>query len=91
MSGSEFCRILGNPLAYDIVLLLGKRKRRPMELAKRLGVSATSVSNQIRYLKMANVLRWTSTGVRRKGRKVEYRLRDRRIARSLRTLERYIR
>ena len=90
MSGSEFCRILGNPLAYEIVRILGKRTRRPKELAKYLDVSATSVVNQLRHLKAAHLVQWNSTGVRRKGRKVEYWLKDRRIARSLRTLERYL-
>lgn len=91
MTASDLCRILGNPVAYYIVRLLWGKAMRPMELAERLGVSRTSVVNQLRHLKTAGLVEYRSTGVRRKGRKVEYWLRDRRIGRSLRTLERYVR
>lgn len=88
---SRFCRLMGNPLAYGIVRLLGKRRLRPIELAARLGASATSVVNQLNHLKIAGLVRWHSTGVRRKGRKVEYWLADRRIARCMVSLERCLR
>ncbi|HXX94518.1 MAG TPA: ArsR family transcriptional regulator [Planctomycetota bacterium] len=85
---SQFCRILGNPLAYRIVRLLEGRRRRPMELAKLLGVSATAVVNQLKHLKIAGVVRYHSSGVRRAGRKVEYWLADQELGRCVDDLER---
>lgn len=62
-----------------------------MELAKILGVSPTSVVNQLKYLKLAGAVRFNSSGVRRAGRKVEYWLSDRSLARSLDGLEKCLR
>ena len=86
--GSQLCRILGNPIAYRIVRILGGGRRRPMELAKELGVSASAVVNQLKPLKIAGVVRFLSTGFRRAGRKVEYYLADPGLARRLDVLER---
>ena len=86
--GSQLCRILGNPIAYRIVRILGGGRRRPMELAKELGVSASAVVNQLKPLKIAGVVRFQSTGFRRAGRKVEYYLADPGLARRLDVLER---
>lgn len=88
---SQFCRILGNPLAYRIVRLLDGKRRRPMELAKILGVSSTAVVNQLKYLKLAGAVRYASSGVRRAGRKVEYWLSDRSLGRCIDDLERCLR
>lgn len=88
---SQFCRILGNPLAYRIVRLLDGKRRRPMELAKILGVSATSIVNQLKHLKIAGAVRYQSSGVRRAGRKVEYWLADRHLGRCVGDLERCLR
>jgi len=85
---SQVCRILGNPLAYRIVRILGAGRRRPVELARELEVSASAVVNQLKNLKLAGLVRFSSSGVRRAGRKVEYWLADRTLARDLRTLER---
>lgn len=87
---SQFCRIIGNPLAYRIVRLLDGRKRRPMELARLLGVSPTAVVNQLKHLKIAGIVRYQSSGVRRAGRKVEYWLTDRHLARCVDDLERCV-
>ena len=86
--GSQLCRILGNPIAYRIVRILGGGRRRPMELAKELGVSASAVVNQLKPLKIAGVVRFQSTGFRRAGRKVEYYLADPGLAKRLDGLER---
>ena len=87
---SQFCRIIGNPLAYRIVRMLDGRRRRPMELAKALVVSATAVVNQLKHLKIAGVVRYKSTGVHRAGRKVEYWLADRNLARRVEQLEKCV-
>jgi len=62
-----------------------------MELAKILGVSATSVVNQLKHLKIAGAVRFHSSGVRRAGRKVEYWLFDRSLTRCIDDLERCMR
>lgn len=62
-----------------------------MELAKILGVSATSVVNQLKHLKIAGAVHFRSSGVRRAGRKVEYWLSDRSLARCIDDLERCVR
>lgn len=86
--GSQLCRILGNPIAYRIVRILGEGRRRPMQLAKELGVSASAVVNQLKHLKIAGVVRFESGGVRRAGRRVDYYLADPSFARRLDGLER---
>ena len=85
---SVFCRIVGNPLAYEIVRLLESKRRRPMELAEMLRVSATAVVNQLKNLKIAGVVRYHSSGVRRAGRRVEYWLADPSLSVCLGRLER---
>jgi predicted transcriptional regulator len=87
---SQLCRILGNPIAYRIVRLLGAGRRRPMDLARSLDVSASAVVNQLKNLKLAGLVRFESSGLRRAGRKVEYWLADRALARRLDDLERML-
>ena len=62
-----------------------------MELVKILGVSVMSIVNQLKHLKIAGAVRFHSSGVRRAGRKVEYWLSDRSLARSLDDFERCVR
>lgn len=88
---SQFCRILGNPIAYGIVRLLDGRRRRPSELARKLGVSATTVVNQLKHLKIAGVVFYRSSGFRRAGRRVEYWLADRSLGRCMDDLEETVR
>lgn len=88
---SQFCRILGNPIAYGIVRLLEGRRRRPKDLSRLLGVSATTVVNQLKHLKHVGVVRFQSTAKRRAGRKVEYWLADPSVGRSLDGLEKTLR
>lgn len=87
---SQFCRILGNPIAYRIVRILGEGRRRPMDLARLIGVSASAVVNQLKQLKIAGVVLYESGGVRRAGRKVEYYLADPVLSRRLDSLERSV-
>jgi predicted transcriptional regulator len=85
---SQVCRILGNPLAYRIVRRLVGARLRPMELARELRASPTSIVNQLKHLKIAGVVRYRSTGVRRGGRCVEYWLADPSLGRCVEGLER---
>src|SRR5258705_13598226 len=73
---SHVFRILGNPLAYRIVMALGRARLRPVELSRELGASAPAIVNQLRVLKIAGIVRYASTAERRKGRKVTYWLSD---------------
>jgi predicted transcriptional regulator len=59
-----------------------------MDLARSLDVSASAVVNQLKNLKLAGLVRFESSGLRRAGRKVEYWLADRALARRLDDLER---
>ncbi len=59
-----------------------------MDLARLLGASATAVVNQLKHLKIAGVVRYESSGVRRAGRKVEYWLADRQLGRCVDDLDR---
>jgi predicted transcriptional regulator len=88
---SQFCRILGNPLAYRIVRMLDGKRRRPVELARELGASATSIVNQLKHLKLAGIVRTRSSGIRRGGRKVEYWLDSPAVGRAVGDLERCLR
>lgn len=80
-------RILGNPLTYRIVCAIGRGRKRPMELSRELGASASAIVNQLRILKIAGLVRYASTGVRRKGRKVIYWLADPTLLDACRSLE----
>ncbi|HTF57730.1 MAG TPA: ArsR family transcriptional regulator [Planctomycetota bacterium] len=73
---AQVFRILGNPLAYRIVLALGRGRRRPIELARDLNASAPAIVNQLKVLKIAGIVHYASTAERRKGRKVTYWLSD---------------
>jgi len=75
-ANAHIFRILGNPLAYRIVCALGRGRLRPMELSRELNASAPAIVNQLRVLKIAGIVHYASSGVRRKGRKVTYWLSD---------------
>ena len=75
-AGSLVCRILGNLLAHRIVCAIGTRRRRPIELSRELRASASAIVNQLKIMKAAGLVKWHSTGIRRKGRVVEYWLAD---------------
>ncbi|HEY3226940.1 MAG TPA: ArsR family transcriptional regulator [Planctomycetota bacterium] len=73
---AQVFRILGNPLAYRIVLALGRGRRRPIELSRELGASAPAIVNQLKVMKIAGIVHYASTAERRRGRKVTYWLSD---------------
>ncbi len=74
--GSMLCRLLGNPLAYRIVVAIGRGRKRPIELSRELRASPSAIVNQLKLMKTAGLVRWHSTGIRRGGRVVEYWLAD---------------
>lgn len=75
-AGSLVCRILGSLLAHRIVCAIGHRRRRPIELSRELLASPSAIVNQLKIMKAAGLVKWHSTGIRRKGRVVEYWLAD---------------
>jgi len=82
---SRICRVLGNPTAYQIIKLLSKQAKRPMELASELGVSIQTVSDALGKLRNIDLVRYE---VKADGRK--YWLKHRAIIKILMMLERLV-
>jgi DNA-binding transcriptional ArsR family regulator len=55
---SRICRVLGNPTAYEIMVLLSDKKRTPDELAGMLGVSIATISQVLRVLRNLDLVRY---------------------------------
>ena len=75
-SSAMICRILGNTLTDRIICAIGRDQKRPIELSNELRASASAIVNQLKILKTAGLVRFHSTGERRKGRIVRYWLAD---------------
>ncbi len=66
----RLCRVLGNPLAYSLVLrLIENGSETPTDLANALRRSVHTVSHTLGKLRLADVVRFD-----RYGRQVQYRL-----------------
>lgn len=71
---SRLCRLLGNPLAFAIVNVLGECKElSPSEIARAVGRSVSRVSHVLAALRLAEVVRYDTDG-----RQARYRLKHRR-------------
>jgi hypothetical protein len=67
---SRLCRLLGNPLAFAVVNVLGESKElRPSEIAGAVGRSVSRVSHVLAALRLAEVVRYETDG-----RQARYRL-----------------
>jgi len=55
---SRICRALGNPTAYEIMVLLSDKTRAPVELADTLGVSMATISQVLRVLRNLDLVRY---------------------------------
>lgn len=67
---SRICRLLGNPTAYQIlVLLLDGSKQSPTAIARTVGRGLSTVSTTLRLLRNADLLRYEH-----RGRDTHYRL-----------------
>ncbi|MGB7053690.1 MAG: winged helix-turn-helix domain-containing protein [bacterium] len=56
---SRFCRIMGNPTAYQIVRYLTKKRRSsPTELVERIGLSLQTICDTLRNLRNIDVVRY---------------------------------
>ena len=73
---SRLCRLLGNPIVYQLVILLNQRGAlTPSMLAKLTGRSVQTVSEHLGKLRAADLVRYDS-----KGRQVRYWLKHKRLA-----------
>jgi DNA-binding transcriptional ArsR family regulator len=62
---SRLCRLLGKPVAFAVVELLGENKElNPSEIARAVGRSVPRVSNVLGALRLADVVRYDSDGKR---------------------------
>jgi DNA-binding transcriptional ArsR family regulator len=82
---SRFCRVLGNPTAYEILKILAQSEKTPTELARNLGLSVKTISETLRNLRQINLVRYTT----KENRKI-YFLKDRLLLRVLMYIEKYV-
>ena len=67
---SRLCRLLGNPVAFAVVLLLAEsREMTTSEIARAIGRSVPRTSNILGALRLAEVVRYQT-----EGRHARYRL-----------------
>ena len=67
---SRLCRLLGNPIAFTVVILLAENKEISTgEIAKAIGRSVPRTSNILGALRLAEVVRYET-----EGRHARYRL-----------------
>lgn len=82
---SRFCRVLGNPTAYQILRLLEESKKTPTELAKDLGLSLKTTSATLRHMRQINLVRYTTAS----NRKI-YFLKDQTLVKILKNIESFV-
>jgi DNA-binding transcriptional ArsR family regulator len=84
---SRLCRLLGNPLAFAVVNVLGESKElSPSEIARAVGRSVSRVSHVLAALRLAEVVRYETDG-----RQTRYRLKHpRETHQLLQALEKFI-
>ena len=76
---SRLCRLLGNPIAFTVVGLLGEGKEmNTSEIAKAAGRSVSRVSNILGASRLAEVVRYQTEGTR-----AQYRLKHPRETRKI--------
>ena len=77
---SRLCRLLGNPVVYQLVVLLdGSAPLTPSKLAKMTGRSVATVSGHLPKLRAADVVRYDT-----RGKETRYWLKHRREMKELR-------
>ncbi len=61
--GSRLCRLLGNPVTYQLVVLLdGDGPLTPSKLAKITGRQISTISSHLAKLRAADVVRYDTRG-----------------------------
>jgi DNA-binding transcriptional ArsR family regulator len=82
---SRFCRVLGNPTAYQILKLLRKSARTPTELSETIGVTLKTISATLRNLRQINLVRYETEDKNK-----IYFLKDSLLPEVLQQIERYV-
>jgi len=82
---SRFCRVLGNPTAYQIVKLLVKSKKTPTELAQKIDLSLKTISDTLRHLRQVDLVRYET-----KSKNKLYFLKDESLPQILLNIEAYV-
>ena len=82
---SRFCRVLGNPTAYQLLHMLRKKGQTPTEMSRKIGLSLKTVSETLRNLRQINLVRYDTDG----NNKV-YFLKDKSLPHVLSTIEKYV-
>jgi DNA-binding transcriptional ArsR family regulator len=82
---SRFCRVLGNPTAYQILTLLEKSAHTPTELSRKVGISLKTISDTLRNLRQINLVRYETQSKNK-----VYLLKDRLLPEVLSYIERYV-
>ena len=82
---SRFCRVPGNPTAYQILKLLKKSSQIPSELADKVGVSLKSISSILRNMRQINLVRYEPQNKNK-----FYFLKDSLLPEVLNHIERYV-
>lgn len=84
---SRFCRIMGNPTAYQIVSYLAKKKRSsPTELVEKIGLSLQTICDTLRNLRNIDVVRYETINKNK-----VYSLKDGKIVDILEDIEGFVR
>lgn len=82
---SRWFRVLGNPLAYRVVVTMGARRKGVTELAGALGCPVSVISETLRHLREVDIVRYETSG-----RNKEYWVKDARVPVLLRQVERMV-
>ena len=84
---SRFCRIMGNPTAYQIVRYLIKKKgASPTELVEKIGLSLQTICDTLRNLRNIDVVRYETSNKNK-----VYFLKDEKLTDILDRIERFVR
>ena len=82
---SRLCRALGNPTAYETMIVLEKGKQTPAQLAHKLGLSVATISSVLRTLRDLDLVRYEVTWRQR-----HYWLKTDSVVAAMRQLERAV-
>ncbi|MGQ9701682.1 MAG: ArsR/SmtB family transcription factor [bacterium] len=83
---SRICRTLGNPTAYEILHLLRNNAMQPEEIAGKLGVSISTVSQTLSLLRQLDLVRYVV-----KWKKRTYWIKDEKVLTVMSELEKLVR
>jgi len=84
---SRFCRIMGNPTAYQIIRCLIKRRRStPSGIVEDIGLSLQTICDTLRNLRNIDVIRYETINKNK-----VYFLKDEKIVDILEDIERFVR